>query len=105
MHAEIVAKLRIHGIGRRAAEAAKASIRPDNKVSPDWLEIKETVEGDDLVIEVRVKELSKTRLGGLRNTVDELLSVIYALLKSIEETAKALKEPGAGATSAPGRDK
>jgi len=101
--AEIVARLRIHGLGERAALAALESIRPDNREVPEWLHIEERVEDGDLVIEVVVDEISKTRLGSLRNTVDELLSVLYALLRSIEEAAKALKEAGEGPTPPQGR--
>ncbi len=103
MPAEIVARLRIHGLGERAALAALESIRPDNREVPGWLRIEERVEDGDLVIEVVVDEVSRTRLGSLRNTVDELLSVLYALLRSIEEAAKALKEAGGGPTPPQGR--
>ncbi len=98
MHAELRAVIRIHDLGRKAAEASLASIRPDNLDAPSWLQLSETVENGDLVIEISVRDLSPMRLGSLRNTVDEILSVLYAMLRSIEETAKALKEPGAGAS-------
>ncbi len=103
MSAEIVTMIRIHGLGERLARAALASVAPDNRQVPGWLKISERVENGDLVIEIVVDEVSKTRLGSMRNTVDEVLSVLYVLLKSIEETAKALKESGPGASHASGR--
>jgi len=99
VNAEIRASIRIHGLGAQLAEAAMESTTPDNRAAPGWLQINERVEDGDLVIEIVVDEVSRTRLGSLRNTVDDILSVLYALLRSIEETAKALKETGAGATS------
>jgi hypothetical protein len=102
--ASIRAVIRIHELGGRVASAAASSLRPDDAAAPAWLKIRERVEDGDLVIEIVVDEVSHVRLGSLRNTVDEILSVLYALLRSIEETAKALKEGGAGATSSQGRN-
>ena len=82
------AVIRVHGLGPRAAEAAAKALRPDDATAPPWLRVEERVEGGDLVIRVEVTG-GEARLGTLRNTVDEVLSVLYALLKSIEEAAKA----------------
>ncbi len=90
--ARLRATIRIHGLGR-AAEAAAAALRPDDKGAPPWMRISEHVEDGNLVIVVEVDGL---RLGSLRNTVDEILSTLYSLLKAIEETAKALNQTAAG---------
>lgn len=84
-------KIRIHGVGRKLAEASIAAIRPDNLEAPSGIEIKEYIDDKDLVISVRVSS-NKIRLGTLRNTVDELLEYLYSLMLSIEELAKTLKE-------------
>ncbi len=89
--AELHAEIRIHGLGRELAEAAARSIRPDDQEAPPWLRIEERVENGDLVITVDIVDADATRLGSLRNTVDEILSVLYALLRSLEEAAKPLK--------------
>ena len=82
------AVIRIHGLGQRAAEAAAKALRPDDATAPPWLRIEEAVEDGNLVIRVEVTG-EELRLGTLRNTVDEVLSVLYALLKTLEEAAKA----------------
>ncbi len=89
--AEIHAEIRIHGLGPALAEAAARSIRPDDREAPPWLRIEEKTEGDDLVVTVDIVDADAARLGSLRNTVDEILSVLYALLRSLEEAAKPLK--------------
>lgn len=82
--------IRISGI--EAAEAIASSLRPDDATSPSWLRIEEKAVGDKLEILVEA-DVNGKRAGSVRNTVDELLSFIYATLKAIEAVAKT-KIPG-----------
>ncbi len=84
--------LRIQGLEKKLAQAVLEALKPDNLAAPAWLRIEERIEGRDLVVHIETTENTPTRIGGLRNTIDEILSYTYALLKTIEETAKALKE-------------
>lgn len=77
--------LRIHGLGEAKARALLESLRPDDKTAPPWLEIVERIENGDLVVEVFARE---ARLRSLKNTVDEIISFLYATLKTLEEVAK-----------------
>jgi len=97
--AELHAEIRIHGLGKAVAEAAARSLRPDDREAPPWLRVEERVEDGDLVVTVDIVDADAVRLGSLRNTVDEILSVLYALLRSLEEAAKPLKT---GEGSGPG---
>ena len=83
--ARVRVALRIHGLGEAKARALLESLRPDDKTAPPWLEIVERVENGDLVIEVSARE---ARLRSLKNTVDEIISFLYATLKTLEEVAK-----------------
>ncbi len=94
--ASVRVTLRVHGLGGRLASSVVEAVKPDDSTAPDWLKIVERIDGDDLVLLVEVSGASRVRLGGLRNTVDELLAYIYGLLRSLEEAAKALKELEAG---------
>lgn len=85
-------RLRIQGLEEKLARAVLEALKPDDLTAPAWLRIEERVEDGDLVVYIETAENTSTRVGSLRNTVDEILSYTYALLKTIEETAKALKE-------------
>ncbi|NOZ89279.1 MAG: hypothetical protein GXO15_05075 [Crenarchaeota archaeon] len=87
--ARLRAVIRVHGLGRERARAVAEALRPDDLEAPEWLKIREEVDDGDLVITVEVAG-GAARLGSLRNTIDELLSVTYALLRSLEEAAKTL---------------
>ncbi len=89
----------VHGIrvvirveAGEAAEALRASIAPDNATAPSWLRIEERVEDGALVVEVSTTDAARAK--SLRNTVDEIVAFLYAMLKTLEEVAKA-KTPGA----------
>ncbi len=84
-------EIRIHGVGRKLAEASIAAVKPDNLESPEGIEITEHIDNNDLVINVKVAS-DKIRLGTLRNTVDELLEYLYSFMLSVEELAKTFKE-------------
>jgi len=72
------------------AQAVLSAIRPDDRTAPPWLIIRE--EQDGQYIRIIVEAGDTQRLGSVRNTVDEILEFLYSLLKSIEETAKTLKQ-------------
>jgi len=72
------------------AQALLSAIRPDDKTAPSWLTIREKQDGHYIRIVVEAEDTR--RLGSVRNTVDEILEFLYSLLKSIEETAKTLKQ-------------
>ncbi len=72
------------------AQALLSAIKPDDRTAPPWLAIRE--EQDGQYIRVVVEADDAQRLGSVRNTVDEILEFLYSLLKSIEETAKTLKQ-------------
>ncbi len=72
------------------AQALLSAIRPDDETAPSWLTIREEQDGQYIRIVVEAKDTR--RLGSVRNTVDEILEFLYSLLKSIEETAKTLKQ-------------
>jgi hypothetical protein len=83
--------LRVRGVDRHAAEAAVRALSPDDRTAPSWLQVRESVDDSGLAIEVLADHVPCTRLGSVRNTVDEILEFLYALLKTLEETAKTLK--------------
>jgi len=83
--------LNIIGIEAAIAKAAIKALSPDDRTAPAWLKVSEKLEGNRLVIEVSADNAPCTRLSSVRNTVDEILEFLYALLKTLEETAKTLK--------------
>ena len=83
---EIKVVIKIEGLGKAYAKSLLKAIRPDDSTVPQWLQIREKVEGDALLVEV-VTTTSR-RVRSLRNTVDELLSFLYATLRTLEEVAK-----------------
>ncbi len=85
-------QVKVYGVEPRVAEAAVSALKPDDRTAPPWLRIEERIRGDTLEIEVSVEDEACRRLGTLRNTVDEILEFLYGLLKTLEETAKTLKE-------------
>lgn len=84
-------KLRIENLGEELAQTVLSAIKPDNLTAPAWLKIKENVEEGSLVLYIETSKSTPTRVGSLRNTVDEILSYTYALLKTIEVSTKVLK--------------
>ncbi len=91
MEPKIRVVLRVYGVGDKAQALIKA-LKPDDKTAPTWLNIREEVEGGDLLVHVEVEGL---RLGSLRSTVDEVLEFLYAALRSIEEVSKPTLKRGA----------
>jgi len=74
------------------ALAVLRAIKPDNRTAPPWLRIREELDGPRIRISVEALAKDPHRLGSVKNTVDEILEFLYSLLKSIEETAKTLKQ-------------
>ncbi len=80
-------ELRIHGVGSLLGEALAKAIAPDDATAPQWMNITESVEGEDLIVIVEAT-IPAERMGSIRNTVDEILEFLYATLKSLEELEK-----------------
>ncbi|ABM80295.1 KEOPS complex subunit Pcc1 [Hyperthermus butylicus] len=92
--ARIRVTLTIHGVERSVAEAAIEALKPDDETAPSWMRINESYDDEGLHITVEADVDNPRKLGSIRSTVDEMLEFLYALLKTLEATAKTLKEPG-----------
>ncbi|MET1128673.1 MAG: KEOPS complex subunit Pcc1 [Thermoproteota archaeon] len=88
---EVVVEISIEGLGQEEAEALARALRPDNATAPEGLSVTEHVSGGKVVFVIRAER--GVTFGTLRNTVEEILSYSYTLLKSLEAAAKTLKDP------------
>lgn len=72
-------KLSVESSDKRFVEALYSTLQPDNVSIPEGLEIRSHVSGDKYVFEVEAS--SYERFDTLKNTADELLSIVAFLVK------------------------